>query len=988
MAALVEPTAPPPENNLPELLRIDESNQAKSGALRLGTSDDTSPFTYQLEVLGTGAQISSVVADYNLKIGSATSTLFVDAATHRVCVGPCLQVPNSVGEVSGRTQVSGGSGIGVEGVSSSAVGVSGTGATYGVQGVASAVNAYGIWAVNTVGTAVEGTNTTATANYSAVAGFSQNGYGIYGSNTNSAGLWAAYFRGRLESNSDVSGSKFLATTLQRSLVPFTVGQVSAQYLREFYPSRVASDGKSVWFGQDAYGEDIVRIDRTTGLALEVIKGFGPTNDLIYDSTNGYIWQAANTYSGRIGRIRISTGVAESQQMLDPGDHGTCPMVSLARDPSDPDILWAVQAAGSCFGTDFHDRLLRFRISTFTADATKWVPLATYDIYHTGSTNPPYGQTPTALVFDALSGNIWISFQGNDNVYRINPANPDGGDGKIEPGDFTAYDVPGPTDLFYDSANQRVWVSADDTGTSSDGAYYIAVASGTVSSRIATYTGDTGFPGPKAITVDGTNVWVATNTGSQTGYVDRFNAASPGAVTHFATNQGASYRDILYNSASRAIWVPSWYSQTITRLDASSGSAVNTFNYKIRGLRVLSYDGTFVWVTDDTKLYKVRAADGFVIFSVTLGGAASSALFDSNYLWATVASTRAVLKLDPYSGSTACSLTLPSGDSPQSVAFDGRYYWVTAAGSGKLYKVNNLCAQVGSAITLTATPNSLGKVIFNGRFLWVLSSADNSMFTVNPATGAFVQWTNYLGTNPRDIFFDNATYWVANHDSGNVTALQAGAKNVCSIPSAGSLVQCQRDSDCAAASLGSCFPKPEVFGTFSTGSQPIAVAFDGTYIWTANESSSLTRLQAADPTKRTDFSLTVTPNGIAFDGTYLWTSGAGPTGYGGLLKLYSGTGRGLPDLSATLTLQNNSPLTTQRGSVYVSDAGRIGGSLTAGGNLVTGGNVWGAWASGDDIGDGVTPLPPNTTQPCPTGHFIKNISVDGSGRVTKIECRPI
>jgi len=65
----------------------------------------------------------------------------------------------------------------------------------------------------------------------------------------------------------------------------------------------------------------------------------------------------------------------------------------------------------------------------------------------------------------------------------------------------------------------------------------------------------------------------------------------------------------------------------------------------------------------------------------------------------------------------------------------------------------------------------------------------------------------------------------------------------------------------------------VLGSFTVGSAPIGVAFDGANIWVANRGDgTVSKLRASDGAVLGTFP---TPNGgygIAFDGTYIWVTG--------------------------------------------------------------------------------------------------------------------
>jgi outer membrane protein assembly factor BamB len=73
-----------------------------------------------------------------------------------------------------------------------------------------------------------------------------------------------------------------------------------------------------------------------------------------------------------------------------------------------------------------------------------------------------------------------------------------------------------------------------------------------------------------------------------------------------------------------------------------------------------------------------------------------------------------------------------------------------------------------------------------------------------------------------------------------------------------------------------------FGPFAVGSSPRGVAFDGTSIWVANESSNnVTKLRASDGMVLGTYNVGRDPGSITFDGNNIWVTNYGS---GNLMKL--------------------------------------------------------------------------------------------------------
>ncbi len=790
---------------------------------------------------------------------------------------------------------------------------------------------------------------------STVYGYSQTGYGIYGGNATAYGLWDAYFDGRVEGSRDVSGAKLVRTALKDSLLPYTAGQEVDHFFRNYYPNRVASDGTYLYVGQKGslvngtwYGYEVLKVSKATGQVVQTFN-LGFTSDMLFDGT--YIWQAKGDYPGSIGRINVSTSIAERRSIpnLNPPDpygdnipngNGTCPLGYIAKSGT---TLWAVQPGNTnCFGYAYHDRLLRFDTTTYNNNPNTWTPNLQLEFDHVR-------QFPTSIIYDGT--NLWVSFRDNNSVYKLNAITPDSNsDNILNAADYTVVNVPGPTDLVNDATNNVIWVSSDEAGTQNDGAYFINRSTNARSSLIPTTTGYSGGFGPWAIDYDGTNVWVGTNKNSNTGYADRFNAvnaiASPGtvSVSHFPTTIGRTENDILYDSSANAVWVVSHdSSNSIARLDPATGAVQSVFDYSLKNLSVKKFDGTYLWIANGTNIWKVRAEDGFVMWQKSFTAAPTEIYFDGNNAWASFSSSDQILKINPVTGDPRCAVPVPVGSHPSSVIFDGQYYWYLAAGTGDIVKFNGSTCAIVSTYDLTSAPDSLVKMAYDGSYLWALSPTENLVYTLNPSSGKAMAWLGLIASGVSDIVYDNYHFWTINTTNNTASRFYTRQNKVCSVPARQT---CSSDNDCDAA--GGCFPEAIAMKDnnslgFGTGTGPTQAAFDGTYLWIINPGSdSLTRLNVGLPSDRVDYSLDDTPNGIVFDGTYLYVSYADI----GLGKIYSGSGYGNTNMSRQLTLRSDNSSIPQEGSINISGFGRIGGTLTANYDFITTNNAWPSIGSGD------------------------------------------
>ena len=100
----------------------------------------------------------------------------------------------------------------------------------------------------------------------------------------------------------------------------------------------------------------------------------------------------------------------------------------------------------------------------------------------------------------------------------------------------------------------------------------------------------------------------------------------------------------------------------------------------------------------------------------------------------------------------------------------------------------------------------------------------------------------VGSQPRGIAFDGTNIWVTNSESDNVTKID---------PTTG-----------------------DVIGTYAVGDYPFGIAFDGTNIWVSNrDSETLSRLNVSTGAVLSTVSLSLNSDNYAlvWDGTHLWTN---------------------------------------------------------------------------------------------------------------------
>ncbi|PZN86542.1 MAG: hypothetical protein DM484_00800 [Candidatus Methylumidiphilus alinenensis] len=156
----------------------------------------------------------------------------------------------------------------------------------------------------------------------------------------------------------------------------------------------------------------------------------------------------------------------------------------------------------------------------------------------------------------------------------------------------------------------------------------------------------------------------------------------------------------------------WSTNTFGKLSkfSRSGETVASYDTKIFPLSDdILFDGKFVWVTSNSKLYKLNAS-GVILSSYDVPGALLA--FNAPYLWIVDNFNKKLDKIDAATGGIVSSYDLPI--SPSGIASDKGYFWM-ADGNSKFYALreNPAISEAGGPVTRTFTisnPGSLGLVM--------------------------------------------------------------------------------------------------------------------------------------------------------------------------------------------------------------------------------------------------------------------------------------
>ena len=127
-----------------------------------------------------------------------------------------------------------------------------------------------------------------------------------------------------------------------------------------------------------------------------------------------------------------------------------------------------------------------------------------------------------------------------------------------------------------------------------------------------------------------------------------------------------------------VWVPNLTDNTVTELNASDGSLVQTIPVGA-GPKWLSTDGTHVWVANftDNTVTELNASDGSLVQNIFVGSQPKGISSDGTHVWVTSGGTGpgngTVTELNVSDGSLVQTTAVGAG--PYGISSDGTHVWV-------------------------------------------------------------------------------------------------------------------------------------------------------------------------------------------------------------------------------------------------------------------------------------------------------------------------
>jgi len=213
--------------------------------------------------------------------------------------------------------------------------------------------------------------------------------------------------------------------------------------------------------------------------------------------------------------------------------------------------------------------------------------------------------------------------------------------------------------------------------------------------------------------------------------------------------GSSVHAQLVNSVQNPLQIAvlHWYPANLT----------THFQLQLSEICAVTSDGPNIWVAgcvENSQVNKVRASDGTVLGTFSVGRNPFALVFDGANIWSANSMDSTVTKLRASDGARLG--TFATGVGPESLAFDGSNIWVANATSNN---VTRLRASDGACInpcTFSVGFSPIG-VAFDGANIWVANLGDGTVTRLRASDGACVGVCTFnAGDQPHRVVLTAST----------------------------------------------------------------------------------------------------------------------------------------------------------------------------------------------------------------------------------------
>jgi len=202
-----------------------------------------------------------------------------------------------------------------------------------------------------------------------------------------------------------------------------------------------------------------------------------------------------------------------------------------------------------------------------------------------------------------------------------------------------------------------------------------------------------------------------------------------------------------------IWVTNSTSNTVSKIDASSGSYLATYAVGSNPRGVV-FDGTSIWVANylSNTVTKLEASNGQLLgnFAVGSGPYFMSVNGTNNTIWVANRNSNNVMELNQSGG---IQNTIATASQPQYLTFDGTNMWVSCYNSARVEEISSSGVVLKNiSVSAHGGPTGLTWDVYDG-LIWGVTWG-GYVYSLNPNTSAVTYYfQGGSGNNLYDIRFD-------------------------------------------------------------------------------------------------------------------------------------------------------------------------------------------------------------------------------------------
>ncbi len=265
--------------------------------------------------------------------------------------------------------------------------------------------------------------------------------------------------------------------------------------------------------------------------------------------------------------------------------------------------------------------------------------------------------------------------------------------------------------------------------------------------------------PVAITSSGTSIYVPSYNSDSMSVID----ASTGAVNNLSSGGSFNTQEAVYYDGG--VWESSVNTDFVTEVSPSTGETITSINVG-NGTWGITSGGGYIWAAGYSSVYRINPSTDAVATYTVPGSSLNGIVYENGYVWVSDSGNNSVTELNASTGAVINTIAVGSG--PIGITYGNGYIWVANRGSNSVTQID---ASTGAVINTIAVGTYPWYITYGNGSAWVSNANSDTVSEISGATGDVVA-TISVGSYPQDIIDNNGYIWVANYSSNTVTEIES------------------------------------------------------------------------------------------------------------------------------------------------------------------------------------------------------------------------